>query len=166
MRIRHPRLRCHLLSAMAATLISWGMLAGVAVAQGAARSPTPRAAADADMTLVVATRIVEQADAGTSLKAVFDSKRVPESSLNATDRCVEEHALEIAQEYFTTLGTLLGRAAFYYEVPDEEVGRRVEICERMHGSPPQAWSAGKTKMVALGAMLPSAAAVEFEKSLR
>lgn len=164
MRIMQRHLQRHLMTVLAVG--SWGLFASVAVAQDTAPSPSRSAPSDDDMTMVVATRIVTLTDPGTSLKVMFDTKRVPDSTLNATDRCVEDHALEIAQDYFNTLGRLLGRAAFYYEVPDEEIGRRVQICEKMHTTPPQAWGAGKTKIIALGSVLPSAAAAEFEKSLR
>jgi hypothetical protein len=122
--------------------------------------------ADEDMTLVVATRIVAPTDQSASPKVMFDKARVPEASFNATDRCIDEHALEIAQEYFTSLGRMLGTSAVLYVVPDEDVAQRVAICEKQHGHPPQAWVAGKTQVVAYGRMVPTAAAAELEQSLR
>ncbi len=110
-----------------------------------AQSPSPRLLADPavvpdDMlTLVVGTRFVTAEASAGSPRAQFDNARLPLSSFNETDRCVDQLALEAAQEYFTSLGRLLGKAGHFYFIPEAEIEKSVRICEKLHGRP-QAWA--------------------------
>ena len=100
---------------------------------GAARAQSPPdtgVVPDDDLMLVVGTRFVGPSPEGTSAKAQFDDARIPLSKFNETDHCVDQTALEIAKEYFTTLGRMVGKAAQYYFVPEAEIRKAIATCER------------------------------------
>src|SRR5262245_35331230 len=84
-------------------------------------SPDTGVVPDDDLTLVVGTRFVGPSPDGTSAKAQFDNARIQLAEFNETDHCVDQTALEIAKEYFTTLGRMMGKAAQYYFVPEAEI---------------------------------------------
>ena len=138
---------------------------------GAARAQSPAppdtgVVPDDDLTLVVGTRFVGPSPEGTSAKAQFDDARIPLSKFNETDHCVDQTALEIAKEYFTTLGRMVGKAAQYYFVPEAEIRKAIATCERMHASPPKAWVDSKTQIIAFGKVVPTTDAPALEETLR
>ncbi len=126
----------------------------------------PAVVPDDLLTLVVATRFVSPSKDGTSARAQFTDARIPLSSFNETDRCIDERALEVAKEYFTNLGRVLGKAGHYYFVPEAEIRRAVSMCERLFGHPPQAWVDNKTKVIAFGKVVPTVDAPALERSVR
>jgi hypothetical protein len=134
--------------------------------------PNPRLQADPGvvsddmLTLVVGTRFVTSSADGGSARAQFTDSRIPVSTFNKTDHCVDEQALELAKEYFTTLGRLLGKAGHFYFVPDEQIQKSVSMCERLHNGPPHAWVPDKTKIIAFGQVVPTVDAPALEQSIR
>ena len=96
-------------------------LGAVAFAQPASTQPAadPGVVPDDMLTLVVGTRFVPAPDGADapSAHALFTRARIPLSAFNETDHCIDQAALEVAQEYFTALGRLLGKAGHYYFVP-------------------------------------------------
>lgn len=137
-----------------------------------AQSPLLEPHADADvvpddmLTLVVGTRFVAASEDGTSARAQFTSARIPLSAFNDTDRCVDQQALEAAKEYFTTLGRMLGKAGYYYFVPDDAVRKIASMCEKLYHRPPRAWVDKRTKVIAFGRVVPTVDAPNLEKSIR
>lgn len=121
--------------------------------------------ADSEMTLVTGTRFVTVAAGETTAKAQFIDGRIPLSTFNKTDHCIDERALEAATEYFNGLGRELAKAGHYYFVPNSEVAAFVAACEKLHGAP-QAWAAGKTDIIAFGRVVPTVLASDLEKSIR
>jgi hypothetical protein len=118
------------------------------------------------LTLVVGTRFIKPTPAGTTAKSQFSDARIPVSEFNDTDRCVDQRALEVAQEYFTNLGRLLGKAGHYYFVPETEIEKAVSMCERLYKSPPQALVEAKTQIIAFGRVVPTVEAAALEQSIR
>lgn len=137
-----------------------------------AQSQSPsEAATDDDVTLVIGTRIVmvsgaSASGATTSAKSLFFDAHIPSKDFNKTDHCIDEGALDVAKEYFETLGRALGRAGHFYFVPDKEIKKLIEMCERLHQGPPTALAAGQTKIIAFGKVVPTVNAPALEKSLR
>lgn len=141
--------------------------ASAAFAQTAPQTPAdPGVVSDDDLTVVVGTRFVAPSSEGLSAKAQFTDARIPLSAFNETDHCVDQQALEMAKDYFNTLGRLLGKAAQFYFVPDADVRKLVSMCEKQHGLPPRAWADNKTKIIAFGAAVPTADAPALERSIR
>jgi hypothetical protein len=126
----------------------------------------PGVVSDDDLTLVVGTRFVASSTDKATARERFASARIPLTSFNETDHCVDQQALEVAKEYFTTLGRVLGKAGHYYFVPADEIKKAVSMCERLHHSPPQAWAENKTEIIAFGQVLPTAEAASLEQSIR
>ena len=118
------------------------------------------------LTLVVGTRFVGPAAQEASPKNQFSDARIPLSDFNETDHCIDQQALEAAQEYFTTLGRVMGKAGHYYFVPDEHIKKSVAMCERLHRGPPKAWNEGRIKIIAFGQVVPTVDAPTLEKSIR
>lgn len=145
-------------------------LGAVAFAQPASTQPAadPGVVPDDMLTLVVGTRFVPAPDGADapSAHALFTRARIPLSAFNETDHCIDQAALELAQEYFTALGRLLGKAGHYYFVPDDAVEKSAIMCERLHRKPPQAWNSSKTKILAIGRVVPTAEAPALEQTLR
>jgi hypothetical protein len=129
-------------------------------------SPDTGVVPDDELTLVVGTRFVAPSPDGTSAKAQFDGARIPLTEFNDTDHCVDQSALEVAKEYFTTLGRMMGKAALYYVVPEAEVKIAIAMCDRMHASPPKAWVDSKTQIIAFGKVVPTTEAPALEETLR
>jgi hypothetical protein len=129
-------------------------------------SPNTGVVPDDELTLVVGTRFVGRSPDGTSAKAQFDDARIPLSEFNETDHCVDQSALEIAKEYFTTLGRMMGKAGQYYFVPEAEIKKAIAMCERMHSSPPRAWVDSKSQIIAFGKVVPTTEAPALEETLR
>lgn len=149
--------------------VLWMCLSVAAGVSAFAQSPPeadPGVVPDDMLTLVVGTRFVSPSSADQSAKALFDAARIPLSSFNETDHCLDKTALEIAQEYFAGLGRALGKAAYYYFIPDAEIKEAVSRCEKMSGQPPQAWAETKTKIIAFGKVVPTADAPALEKAIR
>lgn len=121
---------------------------------------------DDELTLVVGTRFVGPSPEGTSAKAQFDFARIPPSEFNETDHCVDQSAIEIAQEYFATLGRVMGKAGHYYVVPEAEIKKSVAMCERIHTQPPKAWVESKTQIIAFGRVVPTVKAPALEQSVQ
>lgn len=117
------------------------------------------------MTLVVGTRFVSPS-VQTSARALFTDARIPLSAFNETDHCIDQQALELAKEYFATLGRVLGKAGHYYFVPEDEIKKSVSICERLHHKPPQVWTAKGTRIIAFGRVVPTTEAPALEESIR
>ncbi len=127
----------------------------------------PEAVPDDMLPLVVGTRFVKpSADRTSSAPALFNGARIPLSAFNETDHCVDQSALEVATEYFTALGRALGKAGYYYFVPEEEIRKSVAMCERLYHRPPQAWVDKETVIVAFGRVVPTVDAPALEKSIR
>lgn len=118
------------------------------------------------LTLVVGTRFVRPAADGLSAKAQFTNERIPISDFNDTDHCLDEQALDIAKEYFTNLGRLLGKAGHFYFVPETEIKKSLSICKKLYKSPPKAWVDKTTKIIAFGKVVPTADAPALEKAVR
>jgi hypothetical protein len=142
------------------------LLAGVsaALAQSAPADHTG-VVPDDDLTLVVGTRFVAPPGSDLSARKLFTEARIPLGAFNETDRCVDQTALEVAQEYFAGLGRVMGKAGHYYFVPEDDVRKALSMCERMHG-PPKAWVETKTQVIAFGRVVPTADAPALEKSVR
>lgn len=139
---------------------------GNTAAQAQSTSPKPPAAPDAnDVTLVVGTRFVAPVE-GQSPRQQFADARIPLTSFNETDHCLDARALEIAQEYFSTLGTALEKAGYFYVVPEAELLPSLAACERLHGGATKAFVKGQTQVIAFGRVVPTASAPELETSLR
>jgi hypothetical protein len=161
-----------------AVFSSWMVLVGpsAALAQTAPQAPADPGVvadddltgvvADDDLTVVVGTRFVAPSSEGLTAKAQFTDARIPLSAFNETDHCVDQQALEMAKDYFNSLGRLLGKAAQYYFVPDADVKKLVSLCEKQHGRPPQAWVDDKTRIIAFGFAVPTADAPALERSIR
>lgn len=142
----------------------WSLM--VVAGSAAAGAQTEPAAPGDDVTLVVATRFVTPSDEEEAPRARFTDARIPLSSFNETDHCIDQRALELAMNYFDNLGRTLEKAAHYYFVPDAELEKAAESCERLHGAAPQAWSGRETGVIAFGKIVPTADAPALEKSLR
>jgi hypothetical protein len=137
------------------------------------QSPTPQipsageiAVPDDMLTLVVGTRFIRPTADNRSPRALFEGERIPLSAFNETDKCIDQQALEVAKEYFTSLGRLLGKAGFYYFVPDEAIQKSLVMCERLGRKPPQAWIGNGTKIIAFGRVVPTIDAPALEDSIR
>lgn len=122
--------------------------------------------ADEELTLVVGTRFVSSSADATTPRALFAEARIPLTAFNETDNCIDQYALEVAKEYFTTLGRMLGKAGLYFFVPDDEIRKSVAMCERLHHRPPQAWIEQKTRIIAFGQVVPTVTAPALEESIR
>lgn len=145
-------------------------LGAAAFSQSAPRRPTADSGVVPDdmLTLVVGTHFVPAPDGADapSAHALFTRARIPLAAFNETDRCIDQAAVEVAQEYFTALGRLLGKAGHYYFVPDDAVEKSAIMCERLHRKPPHAWNASKTKILAVGRVVPTSEAPALEQTLR
>ncbi len=154
----------------AAILCSLTLFVGAppALAQSLLRQPLtdPGVESDDMLTLVVGTHFVAPTADGVSARAQFNDARIPLSAFNETDHCVDQRALEVAQEYFTTLGRVLGKAGHYYFVPEDEIRKLVSACAKLHGGQPQAWVDNRTKIIAFGKVVPTVDAPALEKSVR
>lgn len=158
------------LAAVAAVFIAlmgFGMPHGLAQSTAPARPLTdPGVPSDDELTLVVGTRFVSSSADASTPHAMFDDARIPLKDFNQTDHCIDQAALEVAQEYFTNLGRVLGKAGHFYFVPDDQIRKSVTMCERLHRQPPQAWSESKTKIIAFGKVVPTVEARALEQSIR
>lgn len=121
---------------------------------------------DDELTLVVGTRFVKPTDGSLTAHIQFTDKRIPRSNFNETDHCLDEQALVIAKEYFTTLGRTLGKAGYYYFVPETEIKKSLSMCLKLYNSPPNAWVENSTKIIAFGKVVPTANAPALERSVR
>jgi hypothetical protein len=155
-------------SPVAYILFSCLLITGVpaTLAQSQSKAAEPGVIADDELTLVIGTRFVTRSAEETSPKAQFTDARIPLSKFNETDRCVDEGALEVAREYFNTLGRTLGKAAYFYVVPEDEVRKSVSMCEKLHKLSPQAWVDGTTTIIAFGKVVPTMEAPALEQSIR
>ena len=153
-----------------ALLSSWMLLVGISAAFAQSPSPQnhtdPDVVSDDELTLVVGTRFVAQSANETSARSQFTEARIPLTAFNDTDHCVDERALEVAKEYFATLGRALGKAGYYYFVPEADIRSAVSMCEKLHGQPPQAWVDERTKIIAFGKVVPTAEAPALERSIQ
>lgn len=118
------------------------------------------------LTLVVGTRFVTVPDDDASARTLFMDARIPAGSFNDTDRCIDQSALEVAQDYFATLGRMLGKAGHYYFIPESEIKKAAAMCERMHSLPPQALVGANTTVIAFGRVVPTPEAASLEQSIR
>lgn len=121
---------------------------------------------DDALTLVVGTRFVAPPAGELSAKELFEKARIPLSDFNETDTCVDQAALDVAKDYFTTLGRVMGKAGHYYFVPDAEIEKAIAMCQRMHTVAPKAWTQGKTKIIAFGRVVPTEEAPALERKVR
>jgi len=158
------------LAVRALVLVSLALAFSTAVSAQPAppQAKDPGVVPDDMLTLVVATHFVPSpaGDDAPSAHTLFTRARIPLSAFNDTDHCIDQAALEVAREYFTALGRLLGKASHYYFLPDDAVARSATMCERLHDKPPQAWKASKSKIIAVGRVVPSGEAPALEESLR
>lgn len=149
-------------------LFATSFTACAALAQSAV-GPNPNdpvVVSDDMLMIVVGTRFVGASEEDKSAKAQFTDARIPLSAFNETDHCIDQNALELAQEYFDTLGRVVSKAGHYYFVPDAEISEAVELCQKTHARPPQAWVAGKTRIIAFGKAVPEAEAAALEQLIR
>lgn len=164
------RTTCRLPSLTAAAVLLWTLTLGATatLAQSPLLQPLtdPGVVPDDMLTLVVGTRFVAPSQEGSTARAQFTGARIPLSAFNETDHCVDQRALEVAKEYFTNLGRMLGKAGHYYFVPADEIRKSVSMCERLHHRPPQALIDSKTTIIAFGRVVPTLDAPALEKSLR
>lgn len=139
-----------------------------ALGQGAEKTIQPSAThvPDDELTLVIATRFVRGEVEGLSPAARFNGSRVPLSDFNEADTCVDEASIDVAKSYFKTLGTMLEKGSYLYEIPDNEVSRMSAECRERHGVPPVALEKSRTSIIAYGRVVPSSEAPDLEKSLR
>lgn len=171
-----PTSRSPSLSAAFAVLAALTLSPSAVFAQSLAQSPAqsplrqpltdPGVVPDDMLTLVVGTRFVAPSSDDATAKAQFDRARIPLSAFNDTDHCVDQAALEVAKEYFTTLGRVMGKAGYFYFVPDAEIRKSVAMCERLYQAPPKAWVADKTKVIAFGRVVPTHEAPALERAVR
>jgi hypothetical protein len=127
---------------------------------------TAGVAPDDQLTLVVGTRFVKPAPAAASAKAQCSEARISTDDFNDTDHCLDQGALEVAKEYFITLGRTLGKAGFFYYVPEPEIKKLIAMCTRLHRSPPKAWVEAETEIIAFGKVVPDADAPKLERAIR
>lgn len=164
------RVQCQSGRWISALACSATLLAAASTAlAGAPSGQTPAdagVAPDDMLTLVVGTHFVAPSAIEATAKVQFTDARIPLSAFNETDHCIDQSALEIAQEYFTGLGRVLGKAGHYYFVPDDRILEYVATCEKMHGRPPQAWTPNATKIIAFGKVVPTVDAPALEESIR
>ena len=149
-------------------LALWTLLAmPSAEAQSPSQDPLmrPDTIPDEMQTLVVGTRFVTKSASEATAKDRFLNLRIATSTFNETDNCIDQNALEVAQDYFNTLGRALSKAGHYYFIPDTEIRRSVSLCEKLHG-PPKAWVESKTEIIAYGKRVPTTDAADLELSLR
>jgi hypothetical protein len=142
------------------------MLPGASGALAQSAQADPGVVSDDMLTLVIGTRFVTASRDDDTPRAQFNGARIPLSAFNETDRCVDQQALEVAKEYFTTLGRMLGKAGYYYFVPDSEIRKLIVMCEKLYHQPPQAFVDTKTKIVAFGKVVPTIDAPALEASIR
>lgn len=158
------------LASIAALLMTWPPSIGLDTCS--AQSRAPRHAGDTGvvpddaLTLVVGTRFVAQSAGELSAKELFETARIPLSEFNETDTCVDEAALDVAKDYFTTLGRVMGKAGHYYFVPDAEIDKAIARCRRKHTVEPKAWTPGKTRIIAFGRVVPTEEAPALERKVR
>jgi len=156
---------------VACLLGAWGLIAGVSPAAAQSQPEDgpltdPGVVPDDLLTLVVGTRFVTAPVSEASLKAQFSNARIPMAAFNETDTCIDRRALEAAQDYFGTLGRALGKAGYYYLVPDEDVAEFASACATSHGQPAKAWARDKIKIIAFGRVVPTDSAAALEESIR
>lgn len=126
----------------------------------------PGVVPDDMLTLVVGTHFVTASSDRASPRTLFTDARIPLAAFNETDHCVDQQALEVAKEYFTTLGRIMGKAGHYYFVPEDEIKKAVSMCERLHHSRPKAWIDKATSIIAFGRVVPTVEAPALEESIR
>lgn len=117
-------------------------------------------------TMVIGTRFVRGASEEVSPGRLFKNFRIPLGEFNKTDHCVDQASLEVAQEYFRTLGRMLEKTGYYYQLPVEDIGRLVSKCEAQNGMPPKALAQSDAKVLAFGRVVPTTAAPALEETLR
>jgi hypothetical protein len=167
-----PTSRSLSLSAAFAVLAALTLSPSAGFAQSPVDSPLrqpltdPGVVPDDMLTLVVGTRFVAPSSDDATAKAQFTSARIPLSAFNDTDHCVDQAALAVAKEYFTTLGRVMGKAGYFYFVPDAEIRKSVAMCKRLYQAPPKAWVADKTKVIAFGRVVPTHEAPALERAVR
>jgi hypothetical protein len=118
-----------------------------------------------NLTLVVGTHFVVSAKVDSTPSTQFANERIPAERLNETDRCIDEGALDIAKDYFSKLGQVLERAAYFYIIPDDDLVGVIATCKSLHSQRPQAW-ARNVKIIAFGRVVPSPDAPALEQSIR
>ena len=161
--------KLHRLRAAAIGLAMLTLAAPPAFSQTRAQAPPltdPAVVPDDMLTLVVGTHFVTATSDRGSPRALFTDARIPLAAFNETDHCVDQQALEVAKEYFTTLGRVMGKAGHYYFVPEEAIKKAVSMCERLHRSPPKALLDKTTSIIAFGRVVPTAEAPALEASIR
>lgn len=121
---------------------------------------------DDALTLVVGTRFIAPLEGEHSAKELFEKARIPLSEFGETDTCVDEAALDVAKDYFTTLGRVMGKAGHYYFVPEDEIDKAIAMCRRKHSAEPKAWTPGKTRIIAFGRVVPTEEAPALEQTIR
>lgn len=117
-------------------------------------------------TIVIGTRFVRAVEAGVSPDRQFKRFRVPVSDFNDTDHCVDSASLEVAEGYFRTLGQMLEKTGYYYEIPQGEIDRLRADCIERHGAPPAALDAKGTTVLAFGRVVSTSDAPALERDLR
>jgi hypothetical protein len=141
-------------------------LAATLPVSGSHAQGTAGVAPDDELTLVIGTRFVKPAPEASSAKAQFSDARISTDDFNDTDHCVDQGALEVAKEYFITLGRTLGKAGFFYYVPEPAIKKLIAMCTRLHRSPPKAWVEAQTEIIAFGKVVPDADAPKLERAIR
>lgn len=138
----------------------------VAMGQADMQPPPAGVVSDDKLTLVVGTRFVAAPDGNQTARALFNDARIPVSSFNTTDHCIDQEALKAAQEYFDALGRVLAKSGQYYFVPADTIAKLAEMCSQMHQARPQAYVDNQTKVIAFGRVVPTDSAAALELSIR
>lgn len=122
--------------------------------------------ADDDLTRVIGTRFVANTQPDKSPKSQFLEARIPVSDFNTADHCIDQEGLELARQYFDSLGRMLGKAGQFYIVPDADMATVEATCVRQTGEPPHAWKASSVKLIAFGQVVPTTEAAALEAAIR
>ncbi|MEQ8824420.1 MAG: hypothetical protein RIC14_08605 [Filomicrobium sp.] len=164
--------KLHKVLPLAAAAFSTIVTAGGLLSPVAAQSPldpVPFAGGqvpDDLKTMVIGTRFIRASGGDVSPGRQFNEFRIPLSDFNKTDHCVDQGSLEVAEEYFRTLGRMLEKTGYYYQLPDQDTGRLISKCESQNGAPPKALANKGTKILAYGRVVPTTAAPALEETLR
>ncbi|MEQ8825423.1 MAG: hypothetical protein RIC14_13720 [Filomicrobium sp.] len=117
--------------------------------------------------IVIVTRLVDTTKTESGNPAnLFQNHRIATELFNATDHCVDEGTLIVADDYFRTLGRMLEKNGFYFFIPKPEVEKLKMTCTARNEAEVKALASDSVRIVAFGRILPTEAAHDLEKKLR
>ncbi len=117
-------------------------------------------------TIVIGTRFVRPPREDVTPTRQFNDFRVPLSEFNDTDHCIDNGTLEVAENYFRTLGRMLEKTGYFFRIPPDDVNRLKSRCVDRHGMQPRALRNAGTSVLAFGRVVPTKDAPELEEALR